>query len=362
MKSFIYIFGILLVLVAAVFSVLNTGKHKELTKQTFDLRTHNDSLDNEIESKEGQRLDIANFVDGDEVPLGKNDQEKLVNSISLTRQRAISGNKDPLAFSAESVDSKYKRTVDGKNLRFIPVNKMSVTPESSAKYENELVFINSKALDIVSGQALVTGSDEFNERLGLYLEKTLGGDLKKLTKQISDNEGKISGLEVELKTFAEAEKKIEAMFSSEGINGIDGGKAKLNQLEAKRKELIDTQDTLDREKESLTEVTETNLAKLKKQADYIAKRKTSIGGNAQTYTVSASDFEWGFVIVHAHEIERFYINQDLYILRNGSYIGTVKVTSVEPGRVMANIIYDTVSPGVTFRKGDKVISAEASDR
>lgn len=362
MKSLIYIIGILLVLVASVFSVLNACKHKELTKQTFDLRKHNDSLDKEIKSKEGLNLDIASFKDADDNPLGKNDQEKLVNSIALIRQRAISGSKVPLSFSGKSVNSKYQRTADGKTYNFLPFNKMAETPEASAKFENELTFINSEATDIVSGEALVIGADEFNQRLELYLDKTLGGQIKELNKNIENNEAEIASLEGQVKKFAEAEKKITEMFSSEGITDIQGGKNKLKQLEAKRKDLLDEQDVLEQELESINEKRDNNLVKLKSQEDYITKRKLTISGNDKSYKISASNFEWGFVIVHAHESERFYVNQDLYILRKGSYIGTVKVTSIEPGRVMANIIYDTVSPGVTFRKGDSVISAEPSDR
>lgn len=362
MKSLIYIIGILVVLAAAVFTVLNADKHKELTKQTFDLRKHNDSLDDEIKGKEGLKLAIDDYKDAGDNPLGKNDQEKLVNSISLIRQRAISGSKEPLAFSAASLNSKYQRNVEGKKFEFVAFNKMAATPESSAKFEKELDFINSEATDIVSGEALVTGSDEFGQRLGLYIDKTLSGQLKDLTKDISSNKSEISDLEGEIKKYAEAEKKIETMFSSEGINGLQGGKDKLKELEAKRKELLDKQDVLEKEKEALTEKKDNNLVRLKGQAEYIAKRKVSIGGNAKTYKIAASDFEWGFVIVHAHEVANFYINQDLYLLRKGSYIGTVKVTSVEPGRVMANIIYDTVASGVVFRKGDTVIPAKSADR
>lgn len=366
MSSIIYLLGIIIILASAVFSVMNADKHKQLTKQTYDYRVKNDALQNEIAQKEGRYLKLDDFIDEGDTPLGKNDDSRLSNSIALIRQRSIVGQVDPLKFAfadGETPNRLYVREVDGQKLSFSPFNQITATPESTTKFEQEITFVKNPATDIVTSKAIVTGSEEVAGRLGAYIDNTLNGQIKDLNRDIGLVTSSKGDLEEQINVYVEAEKRISTLFAAEGISTLQGGKDKLEELEGKRKSLLDEQDVLEKEGAVLAEKSELNTEVLGSQSDYFGKRKLNIGANSKFFKLAAVDFDWGFVIINAGDAaSRFYINQDLLILRGNSYIGTVKVSSVEPDRVMANIEYDSVVSGMVFRKGDKVFLAESIDR
>ncbi|MDB9741717.1 hypothetical protein OAB00_02565 [Akkermansiaceae bacterium] len=362
MKNIIYIIGIIVVIAATVISFLNGEKHIKATQETYELAGVNDKLEDDIDAREGDNLPKPEaYLNEGENVIGSNPGEKLRNSIGLLRQRTLVANSDPLTFSADTVNSTYEREVDGKKLKFLPLNKMT-SSEDATQFEQQVEFINTEATDQITGEAISFSASELDERLGLYLEKTLATDIADINGNITDNKNQVAELDDEIKEYVDAEKKISSMFVVEGINDLQGGKDKLVELEDKRRSLLDEQDVLGKEQESLTEKRNINTEKLATQTSYFDKRKVTIGGNSKKFKIAASDFDWGFVIVETDNVGGFFINQDLYVLRGGHYVGTVKVTGVEPGRIMANILYDTVGQGIAFRKGDTVIPAQPIDR
>lgn len=362
MKTLIFIIAILFILSAAFVGFMNKTKHTELTQKTYDKLKLNDQLEIEIDGKEGDNLDLANYKDDGDTPVGKTEDDKLRNAIGLIKQRAIVGNSEPMKFSSETTNSKYERKHNDDTLVFTQFNKMNLDEDSQKANKKQLAFISEEAVDVITGQALVENTDDLKGTLDLYIEKTLGGQITLLNDEVNATSSNKSELESEIKEYVDAEKRISNMFSAEGINDLQGGKDKLKQLEQTRKELLDKQDVLEKESEALTEKKDKNIDKLATQTDYFAKRKVSIGGNGKKYKVVASDFDWGFVVIHAHEVQNFFVNQDLLVFRRGKYIGKVKVSSVEPGRVMADVNYDSVTPGIIFRKGDMVAPANTIDR
>ncbi|BDS06270.1 hypothetical protein NT6N_13100 [Oceaniferula spumae] len=65
---------------------------------------------------------------------------------------------------------------------------------------------------------------------------------------------------------------------------------------------------------------------------------------------------WGFVILSAGDKEGVVADSTLDVIRDGETVAKLKVTAVEAGRASADIILDSVGPGVTLQAGDTVVA------
>ncbi len=87
-------------------------------------------------------------------------------------------------------------------------------------------------------------------------------------------------------------------------------------------------------------------------------RTARIGRNAMEAVVTAVDQDWGFVIIGAGSNSGFTPQTSLLVRRDGRYIGRVRPSAIEPTQTIADIVEDTVAPGVRIQPGDRVILAK----
>ena len=87
----------------------------------------------------------------------------------------------------------------------------------------------------------------------------------------------------------------------------------------------------------------------------IAARKKAFDRNSLTAHVVAVNNDWGFVIIDAGEKEGITPDTKLLVTRGTATVGKLSILTVAGGRTVANILGDTLAPGMAPAPGDKVI-------
>ncbi len=92
------------------------------------------------------------------------------------------------------------------------------------------------------------------------------------------------------------------------------------------------------------------------------KRRKSLNANKVSSLITAVDNEWGFVVVKPHSDAMIKQESKLLVIRGNKHIGrlTINAIEVEAGRVLANIDYSSMAPGMRIRPGDRVILSKAN--
>ena len=73
------------------------------------------------------------------------------------------------------------------------------------------------------------------------------------------------------------------------------------------------------------------------------------------------DNEWGFVVLKPHADSMIRRESKLLVIRGNRHIGrlTINAIEVEAGRVLADIDYSSLAPGMRIRPGDRVIMSKS---
>ena len=97
---------------------------------------------------------------------------------------------------------------------------------------------------------------------------------------------------------------------------------------------------------------QTQVAALTKES---LARSTGASMNGLRGRVLAVDRNWNFVVIDLGDSKGVNNNATMIIQRGGSLVGKVKITSVEPSQSIADIIPNSVPPGVSVQAGDTVV-------
>jgi small-conductance mechanosensitive channel len=167
-------------------------------------------------------------------------------------------------------------------------------------------------------------------------------DLKRLAEGYKEKEEKMAKLKAELAGLP-AGMKPETI--GEEINKIKQQTIELQtQSEAKKKEIAAEQEKLDAAQKDLTEV-----------VSRIESRKKSFDRNSLSGNLVAVNNDWGFVVLNVGERESITPETKLIVVRGTATVGKLNIVSVKGQRTIANILPDTLAPGMAPAPGDRVI-------
>jgi len=141
-----------------------------------------------------------------------------------------------------------------------------------------------------------------------------------------------------------------------------GGDVELNQIPGLVKKL---EDDLKKANKSLEEL-ETNVKVAKSRVSSsetqiqdlnqrIAKRASRIKGNSAEGRITAVNHDWGFVTISVPSNMPVTSASKLIIKRGSTYIGNLKINAIEGGRIIADIDYKSMTPGMVTQPGDAVV-------
>lgn len=124
------------------------------------------------------------------------------------------------------------------------------------------------------------------------------------------------------------------------------------ELEETRRQL----DTAEREKQVLSEKIRTKHTTTE-AAERPAKRRATISNPSLRGTVLAVNQAYNFVVLNVGRRQGVESNADMLVLRGGTLIGKIRVSSVEPATAIGDIVGSSLARGVQVQPGDIVVYA-----
>lgn len=192
---------------------------------------------------------------------------------------------------------------------------------------------------------------------------TVQGDVAAEGERLKQHNTKIAQIDSESKItqekFDEQNKKHEAQKAElaqlpQGIN-LATLTEDLNKMKSNIAELKDQ--AAAKKKEVEAEQVKVAAAASQK-ADLVRKieeRKKAFERNALTARIVAVNNDWGFVVIDAGKSTGITQDTKLLITRGTQTVGKLSIMSVEGNRTVANVLSDTLAPGMAPVPGDRVI-------
>lgn len=203
------------------------------------------------------------------------------------------------------------------------------------------------------------------------LEKELsliGANVDEVDGELAIEERDFKQLEADLlKVSAEIEetnlivKKVEDVFSAEGVQFDEAGKY-IEDLENKKNSLSQSFGELEANIETAEEKLVANNSRMSDLEEKQVQRQQRLRSNGAEATVTAVNHDWGFVVVDLGKDFVVTAESELLVKRHSNLIGKLKLSSIETGRIVCDIDYDTMMPGVTVEVGDKIFHGKPVTR
>lgn len=235
--------------------------------------------------------------------------------------------------------------------------------------EQKDIFLQTKDENgVVTASISKTEKELKDEMAGLDAAKKLrdervaaieAANSKKLTleRELGEAEGTIEEQDKKLADLEKIRKQIEDLLGGAGVT--------LEELPEKVAQIRQDKKDLDKRIEELTTLVEgargnvtKNKGEIGRLADRKAARDAKIRRNAMESVITGVNYEWGFVIVGAGQKQGFTPQSELLVKRDGRMIGRLKPSAIESNQTVAEIIMESLSPGVRLRPGDLVILAK----
>src|SRR5438105_1103801 len=176
-------------------------------------------------------------------------------------------------------------------------------------------------------------------------------ELLKAQTEKNDLQAKVRVNETEIaelrRRIEEAEKKPVAAPSTASASELQ------TQLEDAKKQL----DAAEREKVLLSDKMRTNQERASQPQAEKKHRPAAGGVPGIRGTVLAVNQAYNFVVLSLGGRQGVEANTEMLVLRGGSFIGKIRISSVEPATAIGDIITSTLARGVQVQPGDTVVYA-----
>lgn len=235
-------------------------------------------------------------------------------------------------------------------LSFLNKGKMTAKADEIKRINGSVAAAQSEAAKARS--TLKENDKKLNEQTSKAVElqnqlSTAQSDLAKLkdetsasTKNLADKDAEIDRLNKAVAAAASGQK-----IAPGGENDLP---AQLQTLTTQRDELKTVNDSLQNRVKGM----ETQVAELQRREN---SRQAGIARPGLAGRVLAVDRNWNFVVLSLGDRNGVNNNTTMVVRRGDSLVGRVRITSVEPSQSIADIVPNSVPPGVSVEAGDTVI-------
>jgi len=175
-------------------------------------------------------------------------------------------------------------------------------------------------------------------------------DKTELQAKLEANQNEISSLQ---KRIEEAEKTAKPAASPVAPNSSPELQA---QLEDARRQL----DSAEKEKVFLSEKLQTTQERPTQPQEEKKRRETGPRRTGVRGTVLAVNQAYNFVVLNVGARQGIEPNSEMLVLREGTLIGKIRISSVEPATAIGDIISSSLARGIQVQPGDIVIYAGTS--
>jgi hypothetical protein len=179
-------------------------------------------------------------------------------------------------------------------------------------------------------------------------------ELAKVQAEKNDLQGKLRANETEID---ELRKRIETTATKPEAPGA-APTASIAELQAQLEDAKKQLDAAEREKVLLSDRMKATQEK-STQLETERKHRPTPGGNIPGIrgTVLSVNPAYNFVVLSLGARQGVEANSEMLVLRGGSFIGKIRISSVEPATAIGDIITSTLARGVQVQPGDTVVYA-----
>jgi hypothetical protein len=179
------------------------------------------------------------------------------------------------------------------------------------------------------------------------------GELVKVQKEKADLQAKVQANET---AIANLQKQIDEAKPASANPGAPSTAELQAQLDDARRQL----DSAEREKGLLSDKLQSLQARSSQLEEEKKRRAVAAGKVGVRGTVLAVNQAYNFVVLNLGARQGVEPNSEMLVLRDGSFIGKIRISSVEPATAIGDIIPSTLARGVQVQPGDIVIYAGTS--
>jgi hypothetical protein len=219
------------------------------------------------------------------------------------------------------------------------VNARETSEQSRVKKENEL---KARESAVSAAQAKLAERDgkmvSSEEQLAQILNEK-----KQLEAKLQDKDSEIAALQ----------NQIEQKEPASANPGAPSTIELQAQLDDARQQL----DSAEREKSLLSEKMQAVKGKSSQLEDEKKRRAMARGKVGVRGTILAVNQAYNFVVLNLGGRDGVEAHSEMLIVRDGTYIGKIRISSVEPATAIGDIITSTLARGVQVQPGDIVIYA-----
>lgn len=185
--------------------------------------------------------------------------------------------------------------------------------------------------------------------------------------ELAKVQGERNDLQAKLRTneneIVDLQKKIESTETKSAASAPPSSTASTAELQAQlddaKKQLAaaEQEKVLLSDKMRDTQDRSTQLETEKKQPARIATAPATANKTGIRGTVLAVNQAYNFVVLSLGARQGVEANSEMLVLRGGSFIGKIRISSVEPATAIGDIITSTMARGVQVQPGDTVVYA-----
>ena len=236
-------------------------------------------------------------------------------------------------------DKAKRETLDGENRnRKVSIEKTDAEADDMVEQQKQA---QQKLDDAEASLELAENKVSLSKKTAAKLQSKIDGQTEKLDK-VNDLIDSIK------KAFADLGDDIDLSQIPALVQKLEDD---LKQANKKLEEL-----------EALTKAADGRVASNNSQISdldtRVSKRAARIKGNSAQGRITAVNHDWGFVTVEIPTNMPVSAEAKLMVKRGMTYIGNLKINAIEGHRIVADIDYKSMTPGMVVQPGDHVILAK----
>jgi hypothetical protein len=178
--------------------------------------------------------------------------------------------------------------------------------------------------------------------------------------ELTKSQGEKANLQAKLQAneseLAALQKKVAELNSRSGGSETSSGPS-VAELQTQLEEARQQLESAEREKSLISEKIQANEKPPPAVTEERRRRRSPVSEPGLRGTVMAANQAYNFVVLNLGARHGVEINSEMLVVRGGTLIGKIRVSSVEPVTAIGDIISSTLPRGVQVQPGDNVIYA-----
>lgn len=237
----------------------------------------------------------------------------------------------------QKLEETRQQYVDENALRVETEGKLKVANDDIEAKKKEITALNAEKDKLTSDlEAKKQELDKTKDDL-----KTAQGQLESATKDLEQSKADLTAAQEEIARLQKENEELKTGGPKTVTPEGGGEDPRVKELETLNKALQDRNTAL-----------ESRVAVLQTKQTNIEHAQMQQGLQGQVLAVNSA---WNFVVLSIGDRQGVVPNAEMLVKRGEQLLGRVRVTSVEPGTSVADIIVKTVPRGYSVMPGDTVI-------